>query len=146
MILGIMIRKQGEGGKIRHESSFISFRKFIAEMEMGEIKFRGEIFTQENNRENEGFIQERLDRLFGSIDWMFHFDTAEVTHIPRQSSNHSLVVLDTKSHRLKTKSRFIFLFQWGKRQGTKELVKKTWKQPMNRSKMYKAQQKLKLYN
>lgn len=57
-------------------------------MEMGEIKLRGETFTWENNRENEGFIQERLDRFFGSIDWMFHFDTTEVTHIPMQSSRY----------------------------------------------------------
>lgn len=41
MILGIMMRKWGVGGRRRHESSFISFRKFITEIEMGEMKFRG---------------------------------------------------------------------------------------------------------
>lgn len=64
MILGIMMRKWGEGGRRRHESSFISFRKFIAEMEMGEIKFIGETFTWENNRENEGFIPRKARQIF----------------------------------------------------------------------------------
>lgn len=48
--------EEKEGGNRRLESSFWSFRSFIADLEMGEVKFRGEAFTWANNRGNEGFI------------------------------------------------------------------------------------------
>lgn len=65
------------------ESSFLSFRKFVAEMEMGELKFKGDPFTWVNNREGGGFILKRLDRFFGSPDWMIQHETTEVSHILR---------------------------------------------------------------
>lgn len=57
-------------GKKIQENNFQVFRNFIAKMEMGDIKHRGEIYTWGNNREGEGFIQERLDRFFGSAKRM----------------------------------------------------------------------------
>lgn len=64
-------------GRRRHESSFMSFRNFITKMEMGEVKFREDTFTWGNSRENEGFIQERLDRFFRSVDWIVHCTTVK---------------------------------------------------------------------
>lgn len=55
-----------QGGRRRAENSFLDFRNFISEMQMGEIKFKGEPFTWANNLEGEGFIQERLD----SFSWV----------------------------------------------------------------------------
>lgn len=53
-----------QGGRERLDSNFVDFRNFISEMQMGQIKFKGEPFTWVNNREGEGFIQERLDHFF----------------------------------------------------------------------------------
>lgn len=100
--------EENEGENRRQESSFWSFRNFIADLKIGEVKFRGEFFTWVNNRENEGFIQESLDRFFGSVEWIIQFKTAEVCHIRRQASDHSLLILDLKPQKYKTKSRFIF--------------------------------------
>lgn len=77
-------------------------------MDMGEIKFIGDTFTWANNREGEGFIQERLDRFFGSNEWMIQNDTAEVKHVFKKASDHALLILDSKPSRMKTRSRFIF--------------------------------------
>lgn len=82
-------------GRRRSESSFVSFRDFIVTMGMGEIKFKSESWTQANNREGEGFIKERLDKFFGSAEWLLYFDKAEVKHFLRQASNHSFIVLDS---------------------------------------------------
>lgn len=136
--------EENEGGRRRQDSSFVNFRNFISEMGMGEIKFRGHPYTWANNRENEGFIQERLDRCFGSANWMLQWQTAQVTHVPRQSSDHMLLLLDTDPQRVKTKARFIFYSRWTKIQGAEELVRDTWKQSVNGSKMFKVQKKLKL--
>lgn len=112
-------------------------------MGMGDVKFSGEAYTWANNREGEGFIQERLDRFCGSPDWMLQRETAEVTHFLRQTSDHSLIVLDSKPRRKKTQARFIFEASWIKEQGCEERVKGIWQRSVIGSRMFKVQQKLK---
>lgn len=48
---------------------------------MGEISFKGRRWTWANNRHDEGFIKERLDMFFRSVDWLLSFDQAVVQHI-----------------------------------------------------------------
>lgn len=91
---------------------------------MGDIMFRGSIFTWANNRAGEGYIQERLDRFFGSAEWLVQYDTAEVTHILKQASDHYLLLLDSKPQRTKTKSRFIFESRWVKMQDCEKMIEK----------------------
>lgn len=90
------------------ESSFVDFRNFIVDMNMGEIKSRGESYTWTNNREGEGFIQEKLDRFFGFVDWLLQFDKVSVQLIMKQTLDHAMLLLDTQPERIKAKSRFIF--------------------------------------
>lgn len=45
----------------------MDFRRFISDKEMGNIKFRGNAFTWENNRDNKGYIKERLDRFLARL-------------------------------------------------------------------------------
>lgn len=60
-----MLRQEDNQGVIRRlESSFIPFRTFIRDMRMGEMCFEGRIWTWANNRQGEGFIEERLDMFF----------------------------------------------------------------------------------
>lgn len=61
------IRRKRRGGKERHDSSFQDFRDFVVDMEMGDIKFTGNTYTWTNNKKGVGFIQERLDRFYGSL-------------------------------------------------------------------------------
>lgn len=129
-------------GRRRQEGSFGGFRNFIADMEMGEMKLE-DVFTWVNNRENEGFIQERLDRFFGLAEWMIQCDTAEVCHIAREASDHYLLILNSKPQKSRTKSRFIFYSRLANVQGTPQLVKDTWNKPMQMSKIFRVQQKQK---
>lgn len=102
------------------------------------FKFRGEAYTWANNREAEGFIQERLDRFCGSTEWMLQHEIAEVTHFLRKTSDHFLIVLDSKSSREKTKTRFIFEASWIKEQGCEEKVKEIWQRSIIGSRMFKV--------
>lgn len=70
-------KRKKKGGRHRQESRFLDFRNFIAGIRIGEIKFKGEMYTWENNREGKGFIQERLDKFFGSAYWIIQRDTTE---------------------------------------------------------------------
>lgn len=112
-------------------------------MDIGEVKSREHPFTWANNRDGEGFIEEKLDKFFWSSEWMIQCDTAEVLHVSRQASDHSLLVLETMPKRTKTRSSFIFYSKWANMQGTKELVKETLEKPVLGSRMFKVQQKLK---
>lgn len=94
--------------------------------------------------EGEGFMQERLDRVFfGSAEWLLHFDKATVEHITRQASDHFLLLQDSNPLRNKTKARFIFENRWTKMQETEEMIKDVWDQQKIGSRMFKVQQKLK---
>lgn len=88
---------------MRNEASFQSFRTFLADMEMGDIVYRGDTFTWANNTEQEGFIQEWLDRFCGSAEWMIQNEKAEVKHVLRKTSDHALILLDSNPRRVKTK-------------------------------------------
>lgn len=46
----IISNKEKKGGGRRPESNFTDFRYFIADMDMGDIKYKGEPFTWANNR------------------------------------------------------------------------------------------------
>lgn len=79
----IKCQEEKRGGLVRPESSFQMFRNFIAAMEMGDLGFKGQSFTWANKREGEGYIQERLERFFGSSEWLLNHDNAEVKHFLR---------------------------------------------------------------
>lgn len=132
-----------QGGRERLASSFVVFRNFISKMQMGEIKFKGEPFTWANNREGEGFIQERLDRFFGSKEWMLEKDTAEVKHYLKQASDHSCLILDTMPSRKKTNGRFIFASSWIKEPNSEQLVREAWAKQFQGSRMFQVKQRLK---
>lgn len=124
------------------ESSFVDFRNFIASMSMGKLRPEGE-FTLALIIEGEGFIQEKLDRFFGSPEWLVHFDKVAVQHLMKQTSDHVMLVLDTQPERSKAKSRYVFEAKWTKRQETEDLINDVWKQDSQVSRMYRLQQKLK---
>lgn len=46
-------------------------------------------------------MQERLDRFFGSAEWMLHFDKVEVKHVIRQAYDHSVILVDSNTLRNK---------------------------------------------
>lgn len=115
-------------------------------MDMGDLKVRREVYTWANNREGKGFIQERLDRFCGSVEWMLENDTTEVTHVLRQTSDHSIIILDTKPTREKRRARFICETSWLKDQESELLVTETWKRPIEKSRIFKVKKKLKWCN
>lgn len=92
----IKSNEEKQGHNRRQKGNFSYFRNFISEIGMGDIRFKEHTFTWANNREGEDFIQERLDRFFGSDNLMLQFNTAKVAHILIQVSDHSRLVLNSK--------------------------------------------------
>lgn len=138
----IISQDDKRGGIQRTESSFSLFRSFIRDMEMREVPFCGRRWTWANNRQGEGFIEEMLDMFFGSADWFLDFEKSKVSHILLQSSDHSMIMLDTESVQSKRKSRFVFDSKWSRIQGCDETVQQCWRLDVEGSRMFRFQKKL----
>lgn len=90
------IREHAEkrGGRRRPDSSFRNFGSFIHHTE--EIRSVGSAYTWANNREGEGFVEEKLDRFFGAASWVVQHPRSKVILVEKQTSDHCLLVLDTE--------------------------------------------------
>lgn len=75
---------------------------------MVEINFKGRRWTWTNNRKGDGYIEERLDLVFGSDAWNVENEKAEVQHLVLHSSDHSMILLDTQPDQPARRSRFIY--------------------------------------
>lgn len=62
--------EEKRGRRRRLESSFRVFNNFIAEMVIEEKSSVSSMVTWANNRVGEGFVEEKLDRLFGASNWL----------------------------------------------------------------------------
>lgn len=70
-------------------------------------------------------------------------DTIDVTHVLRQASDNSLLMLDTRPLRKKRKGRLIFQNSWIKEQAIDDLVKEACSKFVNRLRMFQVTHKLK---
>lgn len=84
-----------------------------------------------------------VGQVFGSAEWMIQNDTAELRHVLRQASDHSLLLLSPSSSRIKTGVWFTFESNWTKGQQCEDMVKDTWGRPVEGSRMFRVKQKLK---
>lgn len=100
--------EEKRGGRRRTAGSCQQFRDFIATMDMEEINFKGRTWTWVNNRAIEGFVEERLNRFFASLDWLLEFANATVLYEEKQSSDHSLLVLEFNPQRSVHKKKILF--------------------------------------
>lgn len=104
------IRSASEKKRGRHRSagSFRCIRQFIRDMQMKELGFLGREWTWANNREGEEFVEERLDQIFISPKWSTQHPHVVVSHIPKQTSDHCLLLLNDKPQRQQAPKRFYF--------------------------------------
>ncbi|GER51132.1 UDP-XYL synthase 6, partial [Striga asiatica] len=92
------------GGRQKSERDLRGFR-----IGMQDINMTGHRFTWGNNREGEGFIEERIDRFFTSYGWHANHSRASVVNIFRSSSDHHLLLLNNQPDQSSQKKRrFVF--------------------------------------
>lgn len=77
-------------------------------MEMEEIKAVGRMYTWANNRERERFVEEKLDKCFGSGSWLLKHPKAKVIQVEKQTSDHKLPILVNDPEVIRSKKRFSF--------------------------------------
>lgn len=69
------------------------FQDFIDQCQLCDLGFVAYPFTWRNNREGEGYIQERLDQALASPSWCSMFANAKIEHLHAVGSDHSALLL-----------------------------------------------------
>ncbi|GER37227.1 retrotransposon protein, partial [Striga asiatica] len=85
----ICSNEEKRGGRQRSASSFNEFNAFIAHMGMQELHQCGSFFTWGNNRDGEGYIEERLDKIFVSLGWMQQLPGTRASNLNGADTNIS---------------------------------------------------------
>ncbi|GER52284.1 non-LTR reverse transcriptase [Striga asiatica] len=114
------------GGRDKSLADMLSFQNFINQMSMVEVNMQGHKYTWSNNRSHEHFVEEKLDRVFGSLRWSSSHSSTVVLNCYQTASDHSLLVLISELTQIKPKARFIFNKQWIEKQDVMDVVKKAW--------------------
>ncbi|GER36716.1 retrotransposon protein [Striga asiatica] len=100
--------EEKRGGRQRLASSFSGFNVFIHHMGMQKIPQSGSFFTWGNNSAEEGYTEERLDKIFVSLGWQQQFPGTKASNFFRSSSDHNVLFLETNGQTLTRKRRFQF--------------------------------------
>ncbi|GER45713.1 non-ltr retroelement reverse transcriptase [Striga asiatica] len=106
------------GGRRKAEREFIDFNAFISRMGMQELHQIGHRFTWGNDGEAEGFIEEKIDKIFASFDWLEDNQHTMVENFFKSASDHRLLLLSDNPQNSRVKGRrFYFDKSWLKREG-----------------------------
>ncbi|KAL2943840.1 hypothetical protein RDABS01_032187 [Bienertia sinuspersici] len=103
------------------------FREACRRCDLSEVKFKGYPFTWWNGREDQGSIEERLDRFLADTEWSVLFPWASVTHLDESLSDHLLILLKlniqgTRNQRARNR-RFCFENWWVEESSCTEVVR-----------------------
>lgn len=98
------MRSKGEGSDPRIVLDI--FDSLLQQWGLENYSLSVECELRQNHREEEGFIEEKLDHFFASDDWVLEFQSDQVHHMEKQSSDHSFLVLDSNPKVSKSRQRF----------------------------------------
>ena len=79
-----------------------------------------------NKREEDDFVMERLDRAFGSIEWVNRYPLYSLRNLPIVKSDHGPIILDLEVQMPFRKRPFWFECMWLTHAGCKEMVQIAW--------------------
>ncbi|GER31684.1 retrotransposon protein [Striga asiatica] len=112
-----------KGGQPVSDRSCWEFNHFLSQMGVQEIPLQGLTYTWANNRSGQGYVEETLDRLFVSLEWIAKFPYSKVISWHRSSSDHTMLVISTSAAATKYKKRFQFDKRWDHTEGVDTVVK-----------------------
>lgn len=78
-------------------------------------------------------IIERLDRALASKYWVMHFQLAKVSHLLKETSDHSPILLSTVEQGFKEARPFRFRNVWSEDNSSIQVVEKAWRGTANKN-------------
>ncbi|GER37384.1 tryptophan--tRNA ligase, partial [Striga asiatica] len=110
---------------------------------MHEVAQKGSFYTWGNNRANDGYVEERLDKIFVSYEWLTNFPNMEASNYYRSASDHNILFFDTDKEIDRRHKRFSFSSQWASLEGVQDAVQEGWNVQVEGSYMFQVHQKVK---
>lgn len=98
-----------------------SFDQLISDLELCELAAFGQRFTWMNNREDDDFVMERLDRAFAIVDWIHTYPSYALQNLPIIHSDHGPIMLD-----FELRLPFHFERMWLTHPLCKHVVQQAW--------------------
>eukprot|EP00253_Pinus_taeda_P018974 PITA_18974 len=130
------------GGSIVRDPARKWVEDFLQDWDMIDIKPSSGKYTWSNRRLGPGHIAARLDRFFVQSSFLLLGLESRMHILPCSVSNHRPIKLDLMAHLDQGPIPFKFSPLWVKEQTFMQLVKDTWKQPVNGLAFYVWEEKL----
>ena len=103
-----------------------SFQQMIDDLALCELVSSGQKFTWMNRREEDGFVMEKLDRAFASIEWVNSYPKYVLRNLPIVRPDHGPILLDCESSTPFRRRPFRFEKMWLSHSSCKSVVQKSW--------------------
>ena len=102
------------------------FQQVIDELQLCDLAASRQRFTWMNNRDDEDFVMERLDRAFASIDWVNSYPLYSLRNLLIIRSDHGPFILDLEVQGPSRKRPFRFEQMWLTHPGCREMIQQAW--------------------
>ncbi|KAJ0963505.1 hypothetical protein J5N97_028627 [Dioscorea zingiberensis] len=112
------------------------FSDFISQNQLFDLGFYGTPFTWCNNQRGLARRWARLDRFLANNEWINNFEVLTNKHLPRTSSDHSPMLLNSKFFAFSMKRIFRFENFWFEYDTCHKSVCKAWTNRVNTSPMH----------
>lgn len=89
----VLCMSEIEGGVGRLRRNVADFQALVCDLDVHDLAYRGQWFTWERGKFAQNHIRERLDRFLASPSLCSHFPDAAVTHLLRQKSDHTPILV-----------------------------------------------------
>ncbi|RZC65113.1 hypothetical protein C5167_008798 [Papaver somniferum] len=83
------------GGLPFLDSNISAINDLIHQNHLLDVGFSGPAYTWSNGRAFQGLFWQHLDRVMANPEWCIAFNCADILHLPRISSDHAPILLNT---------------------------------------------------
>ncbi|XP_042956310.1 uncharacterized protein LOC122292152 [Carya illinoinensis] len=125
----LLCQNEKQGGCPRPYKQMETFRHAIMDCSLNPIQTQGPFFTWSNNRKEDEFTKERLDRAMANNNWMHCFTESYCQVIPAIKSDHSPLLIhveNTASRRPCNTHLFRFEAAWNMKDGISNIIREAW--------------------
>ena len=102
------------------------FQKVISDRQFCDLAASGQQYTWMNNREDNEFIMERLDRAFATVEWVNMYPCYSLRNLPIIRSDHGPIILDFEFLTPFRRRPFRFEHMWTTHPSCESMIRQAW--------------------
>ncbi|XP_019190328.1 PREDICTED: uncharacterized protein LOC109184745 [Ipomoea nil] len=119
-------------GEHPHPGALIEgFNDTLGDCQLVDLGMTGGRFTWEKGRGTDAWVEERLDRVVASLEWLEIYEEVEVRNVWTYNSDHYAIFLDLDTQPVRaTRRAFKFESAWLLEEGCAKVVDEAWRRAM----------------